>query len=185
MSPRPALPLRLEYLLLGLIRRQPSHGYELLRAWNEPDSLGLIWQVKPGPLYAALDKLETLGYLEAEALAGGCAPHRKPYHITPAGEAAFLEWMQTPVCAARDFRQVFLAKLYFSTDVDEDVVAKLLARQQNLCRAWLASFQQRVATASEFERQVLSFRIRQVQCILEWLSEQVPASQPQSLGGLL
>lgn len=171
MSPRPALPFRLEYVLLGIIRRQPTHGYELLRIWNQPHAIGNVWRVKPGPLYATLEKLEQLGYLESELVSGDTSPTRKEYRVTPAGEQFFMTWMQTPVPAARDFRQDFLAKLYFSADVDRVVLRDLFGRQRILCQRWLASLQQQMLGGNEFEQQVFTFRIRQVQCILEWLQE--------------
>ena len=182
MSPRSALPLRLEYVLLGLIRRQPMHGYQLLRIWNEPHAIGMIWQIKPGPLYAALEKMELLGFLDSELLAGDCSPNRKQYRVTPAGEKIFLDWMQTPVSSARDFRQLFLAKLYFSADVEKVVIADLFDQQRHLCQKWLASLQQKVLDGNEFERQVFTFRVRQVQCILVWLQELLPDNHPNLFG---
>jgi DNA-binding PadR family transcriptional regulator len=169
MSPRPALPLRLEYVLLGLIRRQPIHGYELLRIWKDHHEIGLVWQVKPGPLYASLEKLEQLGYLEANRVSTDASPTRKEYRVTPTGSQVFMNWMQTPVAAARDFRQDFLAKLYFSADVEKIISAELLARQIQLCQTWLASLQGQLTLSTDFEKQVLSFRLRQVQGILDWL----------------
>jgi PadR family transcriptional regulator, regulatory protein AphA len=174
MSPRPALPLRLEFVLLGLIRRQPIHGYELLQIWNQPQSIGMIWSVKPGPLYASLEKLELLGYLESELLPGDSSPNRKEYIITSSGEKVFVGWMQTPVPAARDFRQDFLAKMYFSADVEAVVLRDLFDRQKLLCQRWLISLQQQMLNGTEFEQQVFSFRIQQVQFILEWLQELYP-----------
>lgn len=171
MSPRPSLPLRQEYVLLGLIRRHPIHGYELLQIWNEPHGIGYIWRIKPGPLYAALEKLEQIGYLQSTPVATGSSPTRKEFHLTSVGEQVFLNWMQTPVPAARDFRQDFLAKLYFSTDVDRAVLDELIERQRNLCQHWLDSLQQQLLTGNEFEQRAVTFRIRQVQCILEWLQE--------------
>jgi len=171
MSPRPALPQRLEYVILGLVRRQPTHGYELLRIWNQPHAIGEVWRVKPGPLYAALEKLEQVGYLQARLIAGDVSPTRKEFHITLDGEQSFVTWMKTPVSAARDFRQDFLAKLYFSADVDRAVIIELFERQRELCQRWLSSLQQQMKDNNQFRQQVISFRFRQVQCICEWLNE--------------
>lgn len=172
MSPRPALPLRLEYILLGLIRRQPVHGYDLLRHWNEPGGIGLVWQVKTGRLYAALEKLEQLGSLHPNVIATEFSPLRKEYQITPSGEQIFLDWMKTPVPAARDFRQDFLAKVYFSNEVPPGLMTDLFHQQKLVSSGWLASLQSRLIQANPYEQQVLSFRIHQVKSILNWLNEQ-------------
>lgn len=169
MSPRPALPLRLEYVLLGLIRRQPSHGYELLHHWNESSSVGMIWQVKPGVFYAALERLELARYVEMSLVPGDAAPARKEYRITPTGEKVFLNWMISPVTAARDFRQDFLAKLFFANNVESTLFEDLIRQQRSVCGKWLSSLQTQLNAGSEFEHQVLAFRIYQVQAILDWL----------------
>jgi PadR family transcriptional regulator AphA len=171
MSPRSALPLRLEYVILGLVRRQPIHGYELLQRWNEPNGISLIWQVKTGPLYASLEKLEQMGHLDSLLIPGESSPPRKEYLMTAAGEQAFLHWMKTPVSAARDFRQDFLARLFFGQDVDPAVTKVLFSQQVSICQRWLASLEKQLDVSVGFERQVFTFRICQVLGILKWLTE--------------
>lgn len=171
MSPRSALPFRLEYVILGLVRRQPIHGYQLLHLWNDPNGISVIWRVKPGPLYAALEKLEQLGHLDSLLIPGDSSPPRKEYCTTAAGEQAFLDWMKTPVAAARDFRQDFLARLFFWQDVDPAVVGDLFSHQELICQSWLASLEKQLDASAGFERQVFNFRICQVQGILKWLKE--------------
>lgn len=171
MSPRPALPLRLEYVILGLVRRQPVHGYELLQQWNDANQIGIVWHVKPGPLYSALEKLEQRGYIQAIIIHGDSSPQRKEYHVTTLGKQAFLDWMKTPVSAARDFRQDFLSRLFFAQDVDQALVEELISRQEHICQQWLKSLEKQLSSITGFEQQVLSFRMRQVVGILEWLQE--------------
>jgi PadR family transcriptional regulator, regulatory protein AphA len=171
MSPRSALPLRLEYVILGLVRRRSIHGYELLQHWNEPNGIGMIWRVKPGTLYAALEKLEQLGHLDSSLIPGESSPPRKEYRITFAGEQAFLAWMKKPVVAARDFRQDFLARLFFWQDTDPALLEALFSQQELICQRWLASLDKQLDASAGFERQVFSFRIYQVQGILKWLKE--------------
>ncbi len=169
MSPRPALPLRVEYVLLGLLRRHPAHGYELLQRWNAGKALCMIWTVKPGALYAALEKLEQLGYLCAAVECGSAAPQRKKFAVTPAGEQAFFDWMTTPLDAARDFRQDFLARLYFAADIPPPDFACLVERQKQTARGWQARLQAQMPGSQGFTHHVLRFRIHQVQAILDWL----------------
>lgn len=171
MSPRPALPLRLEYAILGLIRRQPMHGYQLLQRWKEAGSVGIVWRIQPGSLYAALDRLEQMELLSSAPAAADATARRKVYQVSPAGEQAFLAWMRTPVKAARDLRQDFLAKLFFSKDVAPALFEELLSQQRSICRNWLDSLEAQREAASGFERRVLDFRARQVLSILEWLHE--------------
>jgi Predicted transcriptional regulators len=108
--PRAALPLHLEYTLLGLLRQRPQYGYDILQNWDK--NLGIIWKVKPGRLYAALNKLEQSGLVSARLESGENAPARKVFALTPQGEAAFSRWLASPVSSPREFRQEWFAKLF-------------------------------------------------------------------------
>jgi PadR family transcriptional regulator, regulatory protein AphA len=174
MSPRTAQPLSLEYALLGIIRRKPVHGYELLQIIADTQGLGSIWHIKQSLLYAALEKLEERGFLESEIAHGEAFPMRKEYHVTSAGLQAFLFWMHSPVQAERVMRQEFLAKLYFACDVEAGWIEELCKSQMKLCNAWLQNFKSQYGTGMDpqsFSQQVTAFRIHQVQATLDWLEE--------------
>jgi len=168
MSPRPALPLRLEYALLGFLRQQPMHGYDLHLELQKPGGLCAIWYINPGSLYAALEKLEKNGFLTSTIIPGANHPQRKQYAITPQGEAAFMEWFHTPLPAPRYIRQDFLAKLYFIRDVDPETCRVLFTTQIQRCRQWQNS-QQQAAPTGEYEKLLNDFRLSQIQAILQWL----------------
>jgi PadR family transcriptional regulator AphA len=172
MSPRTAQPLSLEYALLGIIRRKPIHGYELLQIIGDSGGLGSIWHIKQSLLYAALEKLEERGFLESKLARGEAFPMRKEYHVTPDGLRAFLGWMRTPVEAERGMRQEFLAKLYFAGDVEAGRIKELCESQILLCKAWLQNFQSQYDAGMDpqsFSQRVTAFRIHQVQATLDWL----------------
>src|SRR5215813_4566935 len=87
----------LELALLGLLRTQPSHAYELHLALQRTEALGLVWRLKQGNLYALLTKLEVAGYIESTLEPHGTRPPRKILQLTVEGRAAFRRWMETPV----------------------------------------------------------------------------------------
>lgn len=169
MSPRTALPMRFEPALLGLVRRKPIHGYNLLQYFTGTGGLGEIWNVKISQVYAYLNKLEEMGYLISERQQGGEYPARRLFSITPTGEAVFLDWMRSPVRSARDLRQLFLLKLFFSADVPQEMVRELLADQIALCKRWLEGLKREGADAMGWRLSVYQFRIEQVQASLAWL----------------
>lgn len=171
MSPRSALPMRHEFVVLGLIHRHPAHGYELMQQWNEDNGIALVWRLKPGLLYAALEKLERMDFIRSRLISGSDAPDRKEYSITPAGEAAFLGWVKTPVSSARDFRQDFLVKWYFLQDVNSPLASELITRQVVICRKWLESLCTQRDSSYGYQSSIFQYRIYQVQGILKWLLE--------------
>lgn len=71
----------LRLLLLASIAKQPSHGYELIKAIEE--QFGGSYSPSPGVVYPTLSWLDDMGYANVEAEDGG----RKRYRITPEGEA--------------------------------------------------------------------------------------------------
>ena len=73
--------------LLGLLEREPSHGYDLKRDYDAYFGRG-----KPlpfGQVYATLARLARDGKAVAGAAEPGDGPDRKRYAITPAGTAEF------------------------------------------------------------------------------------------------
>src|SRR3954471_16185290 len=55
----------LEIAVLGLLKEQPLHGYELKKRLS--DTLGFLWGVSYGSLYPALRRLEREGAIEVVA----------------------------------------------------------------------------------------------------------------------
>lgn len=172
MSPLTRSPLTVENALLGLLHRQPAHGYEIHQRLSEQAGLGLVWTIKQSHVYALLSKLEERGLIEATLEQQGARPPRKIYHLTNEGTSAFREWVQSPVAHGREFRLEFLAKLYFARRENDAVARRLLDRQRETCRDWLST-QQEEANVLRNERPydwlVHQFRVGQIESMLRWL----------------
>jgi PadR family transcriptional regulator, regulatory protein AphA len=172
MSPRAKEPLALEYALLGFLRPGPAHAYEIYQRFTRTEVLRLVWQIKQSQLYALLERLSKAGYLTSRVEAQGNRPPRNILHLTPSGESAYLRWMVEPVRHGRDFRQEFMAKLYFARLESQAVVADLLKQQQDTCDELRARLQQQLAALpidKVMDRLVVQFRIEQMTAILAWL----------------
>lgn len=172
MSPMLKLPFTIEHALLGLLVRRPMHAYEMHQTLQDARALGLVWHLKQSQLYALLARLEEAGYLTGATEPQGTRPPRKVLHLTLDGRAAFAAWVSTPVAHGRDFRQEFLAKLFFAQEDDPALVATLIQRQREVCGKWLADLaDQHDALDAEqpYEALVLRFRISQIDAILAWL----------------
>jgi DNA-binding PadR family transcriptional regulator len=71
----------LQLLILALLARQPAHGYELIRTFEEIS--GGFYVPSPGMIYPALTYLDEIGHARAEA-----DGNKKLFRITDAGRAA-------------------------------------------------------------------------------------------------
>lgn len=165
-------PLTTEHALLGFLRQQPMHGYEIHQRLAEPDGLGAVWRLKQSQLYALLAKLEEEGYLTTSVELQDMRPPRKIFQLTAAGRDAFLAWVESPVPNGRTLRLDFLAKLYFARREGPETALRLIEAQRDLCRDWLSDQQQEagpVPGARPYEWLVHQFRIGQIEAMLAWL----------------
>ena len=91
--------MSLRYALLALLRVGPLSGYELQKQFSA--SVGHVWHAPDSQIYPELRKMETEHLVEGEEQPRGQRATRRVYHVTGAGEAAFLAWMQAPLEYAR------------------------------------------------------------------------------------
>lgn len=137
-------------------------------------SLARIWQVKRSKLYYLLEKLECKNLIQATRVPSANRPNRDVYHLTPAGERAFLEWVEAPIKVARHVRLVILARLYFALSLGPETALRLLERQQEQCQQWLDSLRAERESLEQpdfITEQVFNFRIGQIQAMSTWLED--------------
>ncbi len=168
MSPLLQTPLTIEYALLGLVRDEPLHGYEINRRLSETPELRLVWRVKQGRLYALLSRLEDEGLLDASLEPQDGRPPRKVYHLTPMGTRAFDRWLTQPIQLPREMRLEFMLKLYFALREEPATAARLIQQQLEVCNQWLAT-QTRSETSSAYTRAVRRYRRGHIEAIRDWL----------------
>lgn len=169
MSPLLQTPLTVEYALLGFVRDEPLHGYEINRRLVETPELQLIWRVKQSRLYALLSRLEEEGLLDAMLEPQDGRPPRKVYHLTPAGVRAFDRWLTQPVQLPREMRLEFMLKLYFALHEGAAAAARLIEEQLKVCDRWLTTQTGGEAT-SAYTRAVRRYRRGHIEAIREWLA---------------
>lgn len=167
-----AAPLTIEHCLLGFVYEQPIHGYEIYQQLSAPTGLWQVWRMKQSQLYALLAKLEELDYLTTTLQPQAARPPRKVYTLTAKGEAAFQQWLTTPVANGRQMRIEFLAKLYFAQRQRATTVYRLLDQQTIACQQWLGTFPVQTTPPPDgyFAYAVQQFRRNQIESFLAWLA---------------
>jgi len=153
----------LELAILGLLKEQPLHGYELKKRLGE--TLGFLWGVSYGSLYPALRRLERSGAIEivapAPALTAAPVPTgsitgdraaarrlganrigassrrtRKAYRITAAGETQLVELLLADD-ERYDDEKAFALKLAFCRHAPADARLRFLEERRDALRAEL------------------------------------------------
>src|SRR5688572_9432426 len=86
------MALERQLLLLGLLRAQEMHGYQLNEFIDE--QMNFCVDLKRSTAYYLLDKLCREGSVTEETGREGNRPERRVYRITPVGEARFQELLR-------------------------------------------------------------------------------------------
>lgn len=86
--------MSLRYALLALVRVGPQSGYDLQKQFAV--SVGHVWHAPDSQIYPELRKMEAEGLIRGEEQARGQRGTRRMYHVTPAGDQAFLDWIASP-----------------------------------------------------------------------------------------
>ncbi len=195
----------LELAVLGLLKEQPLHGYELKKRLGE--TLGFLWGVSFGSLYPALRRLERGGAIATVPTAGPTpAPTpatgsltgdlaaarlrtmavrlsasnrrtRKAYQITPAGEALFAELLLDDEPHGDD-EKAFALKLAFCRHLESEQRLTLLLRRRQVLAERLE--RQRGAGAGHrdrYTRSLVEHRTKSTQRDLEWVDELITAER--------
>ena len=116
-------------VLLGLLHKEPSHGYELKLAIES--MFGELWpEVNIGQIYQTLGRI---GLVRSATVTQGNRPDKRVYELTPAGRQDLQQWVDDPLPAVR-VRDTFFSKLLvaWKTRLADPVV--LIDRQR---RAYL------------------------------------------------
>jgi DNA-binding PadR family transcriptional regulator len=102
--------------LLGLLEREPSHGYELKRDFDA--FFGRGRPLSYGQLYRTLSRLARDGKAIAGPAEHGEGPDRRRYVITEQGAADVGRWLAEPTPAEPRLQAVLFAKVVLALMLD-------------------------------------------------------------------
>jgi len=102
--------------LLGLLEREPSHGYDLKRDYD-----AFFGRDKPlsfGQVYSTLSRLARDGKVVISDPEPGAGPDRKRYVITDSGATEVDSWLTEPVAPEPHLQTVLFAKVVIALMLD-------------------------------------------------------------------
>ncbi|MFC4007012.1 PadR family transcriptional regulator [Nonomuraea purpurea] len=118
--------------LLGLLEREPSHGYDLKRDYDT--YLGGGKPLPFGQVYATLARLARDGKVSAGQSEPGDGPDRKRYAITPIGRNEVGAWLAEPVAAEPFLQTVLFTKVVLALMLGRDAAGYLDAQRSTHLR---------------------------------------------------
>ena len=138
--------MKLEYFILGLLKLNPSTGYDIKKFLDTEGRFGR----KRAPLsqiYTTLKRMleQEWVYFEEEQREG--RPDAKIYYITEKGEEVFLEYLHSPVDPPFRFRESDISyRMMFAFLLEPDVIIKHLQTELDFRRDQVAKFRPRDRT---------------------------------------
>ena len=103
MLPKPLLSASFEPLVLGLLSRGETYGYEIIQQIQDLSDGRIVWTANR--LYPLLHDLENRGLVSASWRNEGSGPGRKYYRLTKKGERvmdqARRDWLDVNALLAR------------------------------------------------------------------------------------
>ena len=168
-EPEPERLSLAEWLVLCLVREEPTYGLVLVGLLARDGSLGQVWSVPKAVIYRALPRLEALGLIRTvEEQRTSQGPVRSLYQATPAGEAAAAAWLGAPVQHPRDVRSELMVKLALldrsGTD-SRDLLRAQLARLLPVA----AALEDRLRATTGFEHTLVLWRHEAMTATLRFL----------------
>jgi len=161
----------IELVVIAAVKDQPRHGYDLHKSISDPEGIGGIWRIKMSRLYAILNGLEQKGFIKSREEQSENRPPKKIFSMTPAAEKLLHAWLLEPVAHGREFRQIFLAKLFYVLKEGKKKANVLINCQISECKKWLVSSDQSQPDMDQdfFIVAVHQFRKMQIMSYIEWL----------------
>lgn len=102
--------------LLGLLKREPSHGYDLKRDYDT--FFGRGRPLPFGQVYSTLSRLARDGKVVMGEAEPGAGPERKRYVITEQGATEVQTWLSEPVEPEPHLQTVLFAKVVLALMLD-------------------------------------------------------------------
>ena len=121
-------------VVLALLAKEPSHGYELRARLRQ--ALGAVGDaLNAGQIYVTLTRLEKAGLVTSEQSAGlADRPDRKVYALTPAGQQRVADWLTEVSWPRPDLAEFHLKLVAAAAARLADPVAIVDAQRRELLR---------------------------------------------------
>ncbi|MBM6590308.1 PadR family transcriptional regulator [Brevibacterium sp. RIT803] len=148
--------MSLRSALLALLRIGPMSGYELQKQFSQ--SVGHVWHAPDSQIYPELRKMAKEELIIAEEQTRGSAGMRRVYHVTEAGEQAFIDWMHSPLKYQRTRDAAHLRAAYLES-ADQDAVSTFLNEHIAHWTSELKVWEDEIVTIEALESPMLNRRL--------------------------
>jgi DNA-binding PadR family transcriptional regulator len=177
----------LELAALGLLCREPLHGYRLKQQLEI--FMSSCISVNYGAIYPLLKRLETQGFIvPLLEEAGDAGTSRKVYGITPKGRDRWRRRMlEQPKESWVKGRARFIIKFFFFKDLTPEERLHLLEKRLEVCQArytYLDEISQEYRSCDPYEAVIWKRSYSVLRSEMHWLQEQINQEQVEQVAHL-
>lgn len=123
--------MKIDFLILGVLARQPSSGYELNR-WIRERGRYHGFRASQSPIYRALARLLKTGAIEYEVSQSDLAPDAKIYNLTEIGRQKLLDWARSPFePSIRPMDPDFMQRFIYGGQLGRDIAIRVVRAELN------------------------------------------------------
>ena len=169
----------LELAVLGLLKDQPMHGYELKQRLVE--QLGPFGRFSYGTLYPTLKRLAKEGAVET-VLPKGETPRRKNvYRITPEGEALFQVLIEESGPTITEERNAFMLRLAFFRYMKPETRTRLLEGRRGYLQGRLTKMAVSLKNLKDrmdaYSVELMRYGVNEAEHDIRWLDDMLEAER--------
>lgn len=128
---------KLDLLILGLLMKQPMHGYEIHQKLSSEEMEQWV-DIGFTSIYHALSRLKKSG-LVIETIDKSSNKQKNVYRLTPNGREAFLEKLRCALADQRKFMLDYNVPLYFINNLTPAEAVMALRIRESFLRSWLSA----------------------------------------------
>jgi DNA-binding PadR family transcriptional regulator len=155
-------------MLLALIERQPLHGYELRRQYDQ--ILGQRKPLRSGQIYSTLTRLERDDLIQVAAVSRGSGPEKTNFHITEHGGQVLERWFELPESPQPYLQPDLYAKILLAITTRRDVLG-ILGRQRAAHQEVIGRFSALQSSASVVDVVTADLLLLHLDADLRWMDQ--------------
>lgn len=169
--------------ILGLLAVEARHGYDLLDCFHSNTQLGRVWNMSTSQLYAVLKRLQRQEEIVGRQVIVENAPPRTQYHLTEAGRARLMSWLDDPLPSGtiRHIRVEFLSRLYILRMLNLPTQHAVRCQRASCLRERARLAAERQSASPGVGLLAVEFVIEQLDAVLRWLDRCEIAPQDEHL----
>ena len=115
--------MALKYVLLTLLNRERSTGYEIVKSFES--AVGYFWNASHQQVYRELSKLTDSELVKFAPVAQGDKPDKKIYRITAMGKRELRKWIEEPIAESPGKDLLLVKLLNLNTANADTLIAEL------------------------------------------------------------